>query len=152
MIQVAKDEAGIRRAARDMFEAELAIAGAAALRKRAPALAEAVTAPEQKLAEGYYAWTGHLLRLDRMLHLQVVRGLRRVTADELRGLSAVAEARREFDEAHPPCAHCAAPQLAPEDTRCWRCWEVAPVTCPKCGAQFSSNLPHCPRCSQGVAA
>lgn len=110
-VSIARDQSGLEQAAFEMMEDALHDPE----RARVAQLAEVSANPEAVLAsapsarslpEGYYARVGYLMELESILGLGVELRPDEIDLSELRGLSAIAAARRKFDRLHPPCARC----------------------------------------------
>ena len=112
--EIAEDGKGLRQAALEMMEEESA--QMAVTRQSL----DAHTARERSLPAGYYAWLDYLVELT--CHLEAgTASWGDLSAEELVGLEAIGEARREFDRQHPPCASCGRPVLNARDKRCADC-------------------------------
>jgi|SRR3954468_11996050 hypothetical protein len=87
VIQVAKDRDGVQAAALEMMVESLS-----------------KTPPKRKLSDGYYKMAEYLFWLEGTKEITQVA----FTADEVNGLSALAQARQEFRATHPGCPRCGA--------------------------------------------
>ena len=113
-VEPMRDEEGLRAAALEQMEFDL-------LAQYETARGRNGERPAGQFADGYYAWLGHLLHIERERALEVTRGMAPLQAVELRGLAALAEARDEFEKRHPSCAHCNAHLIKPGVDICWQC-------------------------------
>jgi hypothetical protein len=128
VVSIAHDYGGLKCAALELLdEARLE-----PHRQRADRLAEfaenaeqilAAAAPKRSLADGYYARLGYLLELEQLMHLGY-QFASAIKLSEMRGLLALAAARREFDALHPPCKRCGARLDNEGETTCPACWQV----------------------------
>jgi hypothetical protein len=75
--------------------------------------------PPLTLSPGYHKRGEFLLWLDRRKEIGLVSAPWSLAESE--GLAAVAEARAQFERAHPPCGICGALQESPFATSCCAC-------------------------------
>lgn len=124
MIDVSRDYAGIRRAAREMFEEGFALAGIARTLRLARASDRGAiisrSIPQRKNAQGYFLWLQYLDWLEATI--ETGAQLRDLLVIEVEGLKILQHERERFRGEHP--------------------------TCPSCGAMNEKHALACRQCSQ----
>lgn len=124
MIEVWRDPAGLRTAMAEMLENSLRARVRRSLAQRMKGATNADRAlagleDHRTLADGYYAWAGHLVLLDRVVRQAAPRTALRI--EELRGLADLGGVEAEFERAHPRCPRCGEMQTDAAELRCWNC-------------------------------
>lgn len=126
-IDVRCDYEGLRIAAGELLEEALIGEHRRAIEQRYKGsqslerMLEGLPIPDRSLAAAFYDWAAHLFLIDANGGRGIMRELWRTQAIELKGLCAIAVARRGYQEKHPPCPQCGLPALHPESNRCASC-------------------------------
>lgn len=106
MIDVVRDQEGVRLALEEIFEEDFVRAridrnSAGASPETKERMRRQI--PRRTLSPGYYAFAEHLLVLDEERQAGVAFSL---AGFEARGMVALQRARGEFERRHPPCSAC----------------------------------------------
>jgi hypothetical protein len=111
VIDVVRDTEGVRMALEEIFEEDYArshitreIDGASdeTLQRMEARM------PVRTLSPGYYAYGGHLLRLEQLQKAGIEFRAGELPGFECDGLLALGRARAGFEQKHPPCGACGA--------------------------------------------
>lgn len=124
MIDVVRDEEGVRQALEDLFEEDLARARIERQTENAdPRTKERMLAqlPQRKLSPGYYRFAEHLLRLESEQRAGIGFAAGSLSGFEADGLLTLQRARGAFNFRHPPCSACGVHQPTRFGVECSRC-------------------------------